>query len=59
MSDVLSEKEIKRLHKLQDGIKSSFECNINNTEIPCRTDRFEAVKLMKEYLEIHNFKVIL
>ncbi len=53
----LSDEEIKRLHKLQEGIILSFDCDINGTGIPCHTDRFEAIELMKEYLEIHNLKV--
>ena len=60
MSDTLSNKEIKRLNKLGEGISVSLNLDLtdlNNIGIPCRTDRLEAVKDMKEYLEIHNYKV--
>ena len=60
MSDTLSNKEIKRLGKLGEGISVSLNLDLtdlNNIGIPCRTDRLEAVKDMKEYLEIHNYKV--
>ena len=60
MSDTLSNKEIKRLNKLGEGISISLNLDLtdlSNIGIPCRTDRLEAVKDMKEYLEIHNYKV--
>jgi hypothetical protein len=60
MSDTLSNKEIKRLNKLGENISISLNLDLtdlSNIGIPCRTDRLEAVKDMKEYLEIHNYKV--
>ena len=60
MSDTLSNKEIKRLNKLGEDISISLNLDLtdlSNIGIPCRTDRLEAVKDMKEYLEIHNYKV--
>ena len=56
----LSDKEIKRLNKLGEGIRLSLDLDLTDLSyvgIPCRTDRFEAIKLMKEYLEINNYKV--
>ena len=50
----LTEKEIKELVELGKNIQLCLSCNINDTGLPCRTDRFEAVNLMKKYLEIHN-----
>ena len=49
----LTKKEQKQLVKLGKDIKKCLECNINNTGLPCRTDRFEAVDLMIKYLRIH------
>ena len=57
MSDILNDAEIVRLGQLGKEIKSCLDCDINNTGIPCHTDRLEGVKLMKEYLEIHDHKV--
>lgn len=58
MGNMLTDKEIKKLSLIGDNIIGCLECNINGHGIPCRTDRLEAVRLMKNYLEIHNYKVI-
>tara|TARA_Y100001951_G_scaffold99216_1_gene100960 strand:+ start:295 stop:462 length:168 start_codon:yes stop_codon:yes gene_type:complete len=50
----LTDKEINKLVKLGKNIQLCLSCNINDTGLPCATDRFEAVELMKKYLEIHN-----
>ena len=50
---ILTNKEIKKLVKLGDGIQISLSCDINGTGLPCRTDRSHAVKLMMKYLKIH------
>ena len=50
----LTDKEINRLVELGADIQLCLSCDINDTGLPCRTDRFEAVNLMKKYLEIHN-----
>lgn len=55
--NTLSDKDMLELKKLGKGIVLSLECDANNTGVPCRTDRFEAIKLMKRYLEIHDYKV--
>lgn len=57
MSDILSDKEIIRLAQLGKDIRRGLECDINGQGIPCHTDRLDAVSKMKEYLEIHNYKV--
>ena len=54
MSDTLTTKEVKRLGELGQAIQGCLSCDINDNKIPCRTDRLEAVKLMKEYLKIHS-----
>ena len=52
---VLSDEEQKRLAVLGELITKSLACNINDSKcIPCRTDRLEAVKLMKEYVKINE-----
>ena len=50
----LTNKEINKLVELGADIQLCLSCDINDTGLPCRTDRFEAVDLMKQYLEIHN-----
>jgi hypothetical protein len=50
----LTEKEIKELVELGKNIQLCLSCNINDTGLPCKTDRFEAVNLMKKYLGIHK-----
>ena len=57
MSDSLSEEDLVVLKNLGAKISNSLQCDINGYGVPCRTDRFEAVKLMKKYLEIHDYKV--
>ena len=50
----LTDKEINRLVELGADIQRCLSCDINDTGLPCRTDRFEAVDLMKKYLRIHR-----
>ena len=57
MSDTLSNKEIDKLVKLGGDIQQDLSCDANGTGLPCRTDRLEAIKNMKRYLEIHNYEV--
>ena len=56
MNNTLTDKEVKNLIIIGNRIYKSLECG-DGEHIPCRTDRLEAVKNMKEYLEIHNYKV--
>lgn len=58
MSNTLSEEEMKVLLTLGKKIIGSLQCDINGYGVPCRTDRLEAVRLMKEYLKIHEIKVV-
>ena len=53
-SNILSDEEMKKLAKLGYKIICSLSCNINGEGVPCKTDRLEAVELMKQYLKIHN-----
>ena len=57
----LTDEEVIRLAELGRDIVLSLTCDLNLTEEglpnPCRTDRLEAVKLMKEVLNIHNYDV--
>jgi len=49
----LSPDEVRELKGLGEGIRISLRCN-ENAGLPCRTDRLEAVKLMRRYVEIHD-----
>ena len=57
MSDTLNDKEVKRLTELGQAILGGLSCNANGDNFPCRTDRLDAVKHMKEYLEIHGYTI--
>ena len=57
MSDTLNKKEIKMLIELGKKIQLGLGCDINGQEIPCRTDRLQAVKDMIEYLKIHDLRI--
>ena len=54
MSDTLNEIEIARLANLGHRIALSLECHEGPKGIPCRTDRLEAVRLMREFVQIHD-----
>ncbi len=53
---VLSKKEIKQLAKLGQAIAMDLSCDANDTALPCRSCRFEAIKNMKQYLEINGYR---
>ena len=55
--NVLTDKDLKKLEKLGVKIRACLSCNINDTGVPCRTDRLEAVRLMQEYLTIHDIQI--
>ena len=57
MSDTLNKKEIKKLIELGKKIQLGLSCDINETGLPCRSDRLKAIEDMKDYLSIHNFGV--
>lgn len=50
MADALNDEEIDELLKLGTGIQLTLECCMQMDGLPCKTDRLEAVKLMKRYL---------
>tara|TARA_R110002012_G_scaffold23282_3_gene79178 strand:- start:257 stop:526 length:270 start_codon:yes stop_codon:yes gene_type:complete len=52
--NVLTDKDLKKLEKLGVKIRACLSCNINDTGVPCRTDRLESIKLMQEYLLVHD-----
>jgi hypothetical protein len=54
MVNVLTKKEQKKLVKLGKDIIACLSCDINDTGMPCRTDRFKALELMQEYLLINT-----
>ena len=57
MTDTLSNKEIDQLIDCGKAIQEDLMCDANGTGLPCRTDRLSAVESMKEYLEIHGYKI--
>lgn len=57
MADALNDEEIDELLKLGTGIQLTLECCMQMDGLPCKTDRLEAVKLMKRYLEIYDYTV--
>jgi len=57
MSNALSDTELEKLAKLGELITTALSCDANGTGLPCRTDRFSAIKSMKEYLEIHDYEI--
>jgi len=57
MADSLNDEEIDELLKLGTAIQLTLECCMQMDGLPCKTDRLEAVKLMKRYLEIHDYTV--
>lgn len=57
MTSTLTAKDKTALAKLGRDISIGLSCNLNGSGIPCRTDRLEAVKDMKKYLEIHDYTV--
>ena len=54
MSSFLSDHELKQLAELGKSIIVSLNCDINQSGVPCRTDRLASVRYMIEYLYIHN-----
>ena len=50
----LTKIEVKQLVKLGDKIRYQLTCDVNDTGLPCRTCRLDAVELMIKYLKIHN-----
>mgnify|MGYP003665209547 CR=1 FL=1 len=54
--NVLTDKDLEKLAKLGVRIRACL-WNRNDTGVPCRTDRLEAVRLMQEYLTIHDIQI--
>ena len=57
MSSILSDHELKQLAELGKSIIVSLECDVNQSGVPCRTDRLYAVEKMKEYLKLHSYQI--
>ena len=57
-TNTLTQKDLKKLEELGVKIRACLSCNINDTGVPCRTDRFESIKLMQEYLLVHDIVTI-
>ena len=61
--NVLCDIEVEALKDLGGKITFCLKCNYNFSPphsefgLPCQTDRNEAVRLMKRYLEIHGYTV--
>jgi len=54
--NTLTKKDLKKLDKLGVRIRACL-WNRNDTGVPCPTDRLEAVRLMQEYLTIHDIQI--
>jgi len=52
----IKDKQWRRLAILGLQIITCLEQDLNGDGVPPRSDRFEALKLMKEYLVIHDIK---
>ena len=57
MSDILTDVDIEELATLGEIIVLSLGCDANGQGIPCRSDRFSAVRSMKKYLELHDYVI--
>jgi len=57
-TNTLTQKDLKKLETLGVKIRACLSCNINDTGVPCRTDRLESIKLMQEYLLVHDILTI-
>ena len=57
MSDVLSDQDIDRIIVLGQQITAGLRCDADGTGLPCRTDRFAAIRDMVEYLHIHDIEI--
>ena len=55
-NNILTDEEIERLVVLGEDIQVGLSCDVNGIGLPCRTDRLSSVKLMKEYLSIHDIE---
>ena len=53
----LNDAEMTQLVELGKAIQLDLSCDANGTGLPCRTDRLYAVRLMRRYLEIHNYVI--
>tara|TARA_R100001369_G_scaffold27169_1_gene49014 strand:- start:136 stop:342 length:207 start_codon:yes stop_codon:yes gene_type:complete len=56
--NVLNKEEIKKLNKLGKDIRISLNLkltDLNGIGIPSRTNRYQAIDDMKEYLKIHGY----
>ena len=52
-----TDEEKEKLKGLGVQIQQNLSCNVEGNGLPCDMDRIEVVVRMKEYLEIHGFKV--
>ena len=54
---MITDKEYKQLATLGKKIIKDLSENFNGDGVPGRTCRFEAIKNMIKYLEIHDYKI--
>lgn len=59
LESTLSPQEIKKLKYLGERISLSLSplADLSEVGIPSRTNRFAMIELMKQYLEIHGYKL--
>ena len=53
-NNIINDKQWKRLAKLGESLIICLAVDLNGDGVPPRSDRFEALKLMREYLDIHD-----
>ena len=56
--NVLTDEKVEELVELGKQIQMDLSCDANGYGLPCKTDRFEAIRNMIRYLEIHHMKII-
>lgn len=52
-----TDEDQEKLKGLGVQIQQNLSCNVEGKGLPCDLDRIEVVSRMKQYLEIHGFKV--
>jgi hypothetical protein len=57
-SNYINDSGMEQLARLGKTIAAGLSCDINDTGVPCRTDRLAIVEAMKGYLRLHGYQVI-
>jgi hypothetical protein len=57
-SGYINDSGMEQLACLGQTIAAGLSCDINETGVPCRSDRLAIVEAMKGYLRLHGYQVI-